>query len=80
MFYLVSSPWSPASGVIEIPVRSSCIIVISLITMLDFVVPLVCRAEQSADIVSAWKQQQTAVLIKLDNNLASQPVRLVFGL
>ena len=40
--------------------------------MLDFVVPLVCRAEQSADIVSAWKQQQTAVLIKLDNNLASQ--------
>ena len=34
----------------------------------------------SADIVSAWKQQQTAVLIKLDNNLASQAVRLVFRL
>ena len=42
-------------------------------------VPVVYRL-QSADIVSAWKQQQTAVLIKLDNNLASQAIRPVFRL
>ena len=74
MFYSVSSPWSPAFGVIEIPKIPvslyRCVILISLITMFNFVVRAVCRT--SADIVSAWKQQQTAVLIKLDNNLASQ--------
>ena len=76
MFYLVSSTWSPASGVIEIPK-----IQLYNCNKLDHNVQL-CRPSgvQSADIVSAWKQQQTAVLIKLDNNLASQPVRLVFRL
>ena len=42
-------------------------------------VPVVYRL-QSADIVSAWKQQQTAVLIKLDNNLASQALGPMFKL
>ena len=78
MFYLVSSPWSPAPGVIEIPK-----IQLYNCNKFDHNVqlcrPVVCGV-QSADIVSAWKQQQTAVLIKLDNNLASQVVRLVFRL
>ena len=78
MFYLVSSPWSPASGDIEIPK-----IPLYNCDKFDHNVqlcrPVVCGV-QSADIVSAWKQQQTAVLIKLDNNLASQAVGPMFKL